>query len=143
MTTYRSKAGRSGYVEVDFNDEQARRVFVQFADADAKKRADRILKFAQQEAPVGKGPNGGNLRNRIVVSQSRSIQGRYSAGYDVTANTAYAFFVHEGTRPHVIEGKPLLAFFWNVTGAFMVLPRVNHPGTKPNRFLLRALRRAR
>lgn len=142
MTTYRTRAGR-GSVEVEINDEQARRVFVQFADDEARKRAEKVQAYAQQEAPVGNGPTAGNLRNRIVVSQSRTTTGRYAAGYDVTANTPYAFFVHEGTRPHVIEGKPLLAFFWNVTGAFMVLPRVNHPGTKPNRFLTRALRRAR
>lgn len=137
---FRTQAGRSTRIEVDIHDEQARRVFVRFADADAKKRAERVLKFARSEAPHGK---TGDLRNSLNVSQSRDIRGRYSTGYDVAADTPYALYVHEGTRPHVIEGNPLLGFFWPKVGQFVVFPRVNHPGTKPNRFLTRALRRAR
>lgn len=140
MSIFRTTVGRSSRIEVDMNEEQARRVFVRFADEDAKKRAKRVLNFAQQEVPTGK---TGELRNSLRVTQSREVTGRYTTGYDVTANTSYALFVHEGTRPHVIQGKPLLSFFWATTGRIMVLPKVNHPGTKPNRFLTRALRRAR
>lgn len=140
MTIFRTTVGRSSRIEVDMNDEQARRVFVRFADEDAKKRATRTLNFARLEAPVGK---TGELRNRLDMSQSRDVRGRYSTGYDVNSNAPHSIYVIKGTRPHVIEGNPLLAFFWPKVGQFVVFPKVNHPGTKANNFLQRALRRAR
>lgn len=139
MTTTRAQSGRSS-VTVEFNDAQAQRVFVRFAKEDAKKRAQKVLRAAKQEAPVGK---TGELANSITVTQSRETTGQWSAGFDVTANAPYAVFVHEGTRPHKIVGHPLLAFFWPKVGRFVAFHSVNHPGTKPNRFLVRALRRAR
>lgn len=49
----------------------------------------------------------------------------------------YAYFVDQGTRPHVIRPKrgKVLAFYWNKVGADVVLKSVNHPGYKGNRFL--------
>lgn len=132
--------GRSTRVVVQMNDAQAQRVFVRFADADAKKRAEKVLAVAKVEAPVGK---TGALRRGLTLSQSRDARGRWSTGYDVTSNAPHSLFVIKGTRPHKIEGKPLLAFFWPKVGKFMILPSVNHPGTKPNNFLGRALRAAR
>lgn len=59
-----------------------------------------------------------------------------------------ALWHHEGTQPHPIvavraPGRHLV-FFWTKVGhvvSFGPPPRgVNHPGTKPNRFLVNALR---
>lgn len=127
-------------VEVTTNQAQAQRVFVRFADQDAKRRATKMLKAAQSEAPVGK---TGALRAGIRMTQSRDIRGRWAAGYDVTSNAPHTLFVIKGTRPHKITGNPLLAFFWPAVGRFVVFRSVNHPGTKANDFLTRALRAGR
>lgn len=60
-------------------------------------------------------------------------------------HVAYAVWVHEGAGPHVIRPRnaPQLVFFSQKLGktVFMGPGReVNHPGNKPNRFLIRALR---
>ncbi len=140
MTVYRTNVGRSTRVIVDMDDEKARRVFVSFADEDAKKRAHKVEAAAKVEAPVGK---TGELRRGINTTQSRDVRGRYSTGYDVTSNAPHTLFVIKGTRPHKITGNPLLAFFWPKMGSNVVFRSVHHPGTKANNFLGRALRAAR
>lgn len=140
MSTSRFQSGKSKVV-LEFNDEKARRTLVTFADEDAKNRAKRVQRFAKEEAPKGKTRH---LSQNINIRQSREATGRYSSGYDVSADTDYAIFVHEGTRPHKITGNPLLAFAWPAAGLNpAIFHSVNHPGTKPNRFLARAIRRAR
>lgn len=140
MAVTRTNVGRSSRVIVDMDDEKARRVFITFADKDAKKRALKVEKAAQDEAPKGK---TGDLVRGIKTTQSRDVGGRYSTGYDVTSNAPYTLYVIKGTRPHPIPGNPLLAFFWPKVGANVVFRSVNHPGTSANNFLSRALRRAR
>lgn len=139
MGTRELTFGRNSRVTVDIYDEKARRVFVRFADADAKKRAAKVLAAAVVEAPS----KTGKLRQGLRMSQSRDTRGRYETGYDVESTAPYSLFVIKGTRPHKIEGNPLLGFFWPKVGQFVVFHSVNHPGTKPNNFLSRALRKAR
>lgn len=55
----------------------------------------------------------------------------------VRPQTDYAYFVHEGTRPHQIRPKEKKALFWQ--GAKHPLKLVNHPGTKANQFMPRLL----
>lgn len=50
----------------------------------------------------------------------------------------YAEPVHEGSRPHVIVAKNAKVLFNKKTGQYFG-KRVNHPGNKPNRFLVRML----
>jgi hypothetical protein len=52
-----------------------------------------------------------------------------------TPTARYAIFVHEGTKAHVILPKNKKALFWE--GARHPVKRVNHPGSKPNRFMER------
>lgn len=47
----------------------------------------------------------------------------------------YAPFVEFGTRPHVILPKNKKALYW--PGAAHPVRKVNHPGSKPNRFMER------
>lgn len=147
MTVTRTNVGRSTRIFVDMDDDKARRVFVSFADKDASKRADRVLRIAKLEAPVSKagGRVGGTLQRSIKKSQSRDTRGRWSTGYDVTSNAPYSLFVIKGTRAHRIpvSGFTPLAFFWPKLGKGVVFMSVNHPGTKANNFLGRALRAAR
>jgi hypothetical protein len=140
MATTRLNVGRSTRILVDINNEQARRVFVRFADADAKQRASKVLAKAVVEAPVGK---TGALRAGLRMGQSRDTRGRWSTGYDVESTAPHSLYVLKGTRPHKITGNPLLGFFWPKVGQFVVFRSVNHPGTKANNFLGRALRAAR
>jgi hypothetical protein len=60
----------------------------------------------------------------------------------VVAEDEIALWHHEGTRPHTIRArrKPLLVFFWPKAGRVVSFKQVNHPGTKPNRFLTKPLR---
>jgi HK97 gp10 family phage protein len=55
----------------------------------------------------------------------------------VGTSVPYAKYVHEGTAPHVILPVRAKALFW--PGARHPVKRVNHPGTKANPFLRRAL----
>lgn len=132
--------GNGSRVIVDINDAQARRVFVRFADRDAKKRATKVLGAAKLEAPRGK---TGALRAGIKMDRSRDTRGQYETGYDVVSTAPHTLFVIKGTRPHTITGNPLLGFFWPKVGQFVVFHSVRHPGTKANNFLSRALRAAR
>lgn len=127
-------------VVVNIDDTKAHRVFMRFAGEDAKKRASKVETAAKMEAPQGK---TGTLKRSITMGQSRDVLGRWSTGYDVTSNAPYTRYVIKGTRPHPIVGNPLLAFFWPKVGRNVVFRHVMHPGTKPNDFLSRALRRAR
>lgn len=140
MVTRTQVFGKNSRVIVDINDRQAQRVFVRFADADAKKRATKVLAAAKQEAPVGK---TGKLRDGLQMSQSRDTRGQWSTGYDVVSTAEHTLYVIKGTRPHKITGNPLLGFFWPKVGQFVVFHSVNHPGTRANNFLSRALRKAR
>jgi len=44
------------------------------------------------------------------------------------------------TRPHPIEGNPLLVFFWPKVGRVVFLPRVNHPGSDFGPYLKKKLK---
>jgi hypothetical protein len=99
-------------------------------------RARRAASMARAQAPMGTGPKAGRLKRSIKVYQHR----RYTLGQGLKVGTSvpYAIYVHEGTRPHTIRPK-------NPGGALVFAPKggtrvvitrkVNHPGSKPNRFL--------
>ena len=73
----------------------------------------------------------------------------YAGGIDeveghVIVKPPYARFVIHGTKPHVIKArKPggYLRFYWFRKAKWMVLPKVNHPGTAANDFMIRGLKR--
>lgn len=100
-------------------------------------QADAVAQRARDLAPSGK---TGALKRSIGVEQNRDAGGRFAPAWAVVAVAPYAMFVHEGTRPHPIRGNPLLAFWWAKIGSFVVLARVNHPGTTGQPFLADAIR---
>lgn len=56
----------------------------------------------------------------------------------IESNVAYAEYVHDGTRPHVIRARGRALRF--VVGGRVVYARsVQHPGTRARPFLTRAL----
>lgn len=101
-----------------------------------------VKREAQRLCPVGKSEPGrggrtpGTLRDSIVKRVKSGPEGPI---VEVGSEDPVALWVHEGTQPHVITGNPLLVFFWEKAGRVVAFPRVNHPGNRPNRFLLQAL----
>jgi hypothetical protein len=87
--------------------------------------------IVENQGKVNAPVDTGNLR--------RSIHGEALSHVHGTVGTAvpYAVMVHEGTRAHVITPSSRKALFW--PGARHPVRRVNHPGTRPNPFLKRAL----
>ena len=56
----------------------------------------------------------------------------------IWSNAGYAIYVHEGTAPHVITVKTKRVLANTKTGQIFGRS-VNHPGTKPNRFIPRII----
>lgn len=75
----------------------------------------------------------GQLRDSIV----KRI--REPGVVEVGSEDPIALLHHEGTPPHVITGNPRLVFFWPKVGRVVAFPKVNHPGTRPNPYLVKAL----
>lgn len=79
----------------------------------------------------------GNLVQSFGVVLGRLFA---SIAPDRSSPAGYAIYVHEGTAPHVILPKNGRALFW--PGAAHPVSKVNHPGTKPNRFMPRIIEKA-
>lgn len=96
--------------------------------------ARRVLNRARVLAPV----DTGRLRASIRIESRRTLTLRtiYTIGSDVF----YAPYVNDGTRPHKIRPKTKKALKFRVGGKTVFAAVVNHPGTKANPFLDRALR---
>lgn len=114
-------------------------------------RADRVLAEINRTAPVADGTHsfpdrggGGRLRDSFKIGFTTDHGKRVIRIFSDAVNSRgqpYAKFVTNGTRPHVINGNPDLAFQWISRGVFVIAPQVHHPGTAPNDFVRRALRK--
>lgn len=96
------------------------------AGEDAAKIAKQTTKFKDRTSslrnsiePVG--PTGTFLSGDLEVTLS--------------AGAGHASYVEEGTPPHKIRPRYRKALRWSVEGGFAFARVVNHPGTKPTRFL--------
>lgn len=100
---------------------------------DLRRRAKRV----QIAAKVQVGKETRNLHRHIAISMERSVTGPIAdVGVHVEPGIGYAYFHHEGTRPHVIEAKPGQHLrFRGRGGAQIYVTQVRHPGTRANRFL--------
>ena len=74
----------------------------------------------------------GELQTSIQVEP---IQG----GYQVVSNSPYALAVEDGTKPRTIHGRPMLKFYWDKIGKFIVTPQVHHPGSKAMNYMKDAI----
>lgn len=86
----------------------------------------------------GKARQPGDLK-RSIVMRTATYNGE-PAVY-VGTQDPVGVFVHEGTQAHRIvpRNASRLVFFWPRAGKVVHLKAVNHPGSRPNRFLIRAL----
>lgn len=81
----------------------------------------------------------GTLRDSIV---KRVTEMSGLPAVIVGTDDPIAAWHHEGTQPHRIRARrgSRLVFYWRKVGKVVGFAYVNHPGTKPNRFLTNALR---
>lgn len=93
-----------------------------------------IQKNAMQEVPV----KIGNLKASIGPPEVTVVG--MGATVKISTHADYAMPVHEGSGRHVIKPRDKRALWW--PGAAHPVKSVNHPGNKPNRFMVRAAQRA-
>lgn len=105
---------------------------------DLDKRGRRVLDHARR----GVGVDTGLLLSTIRMNRGDNSRGQY---LDVIAGvqglTPYLGYHMEGTRPHIIRPRRTGGWLRFTSGGRVVYAKqVNHPGTRPNRFLEAALR---
>jgi hypothetical protein len=80
-----------------------------------------------------------NLTSGLIPSTKGQIVRTRTGGLvRLTNRKAYARVIESGSRAHVIRPRHGKALRFFIGGAFVFRRRVNHPGTKPYRFLYRA-----
>jgi hypothetical protein len=85
------------------------------------------------------GVRTGNLRRSLHMRQGLRGRVQYVA---VGSNLRYAEAHHEGTRPHRIAPRDGRIMRFNVGGTVVYARRIDHPGTKPRKYLTIPMRRA-
>lgn len=101
--------------------------------ADLYRRGLRLQSLAKGSAPKKTG------------ALSSSIYLNYKAKWNpevlVGSRLNYAYYVHEGTRPHVIRAKPGRVMRFRYNGMVVYARKVNHPGqARPRKYLSMHLR---
>lgn len=81
----------------------------------------------------------GRLARSIKVSQYRDTRGQV---VKVGSNLKYAYYEHEGTRPHVINPRRGRVVTFRSGGRRVFARVVLHPGTRGSRFLVEPMRAA-
>lgn len=104
-----------------------------------KDEAKRLVGVSRPDPGSRSSRRPGTLRDSIV---SRIKTDRGHVVVEVGSDDPIALWHHEGTVPHVIRASraPKLVFFWPKAGRVVAFRQINHPGTRPNRFLLNALK---
>ncbi len=92
----------------------------------------KVERDAKRNAPVNKRGGGGNLRQSIKSSMIGIARGKVEVGAD------YGVYVHEGTRPHIIRVRQRKVLADKRQGKIFGKV-VQHPGTKANPFLQKAV----
>jgi len=103
----------------------------------ARKDALRVARLVESRAKVLAPVDTGRLRASIKITRKLTIRG---VGYAVGTDVEYATYVENGTRPHKIRPKAKQALRFKVGGKYVFAAVVNHPGTRANPFLARAVR---
>jgi hypothetical protein len=109
---------------------------------DLIKRATRVQLAAQRQVNIGHVHAGPTRYSKGVGNLRYSIRKRIVPGGNggnpsvlVGSDMPYAIFVHQGTRPHIIKPRTKKVLVFYIGNQKVVARKVNHPGTKPNRFL--------
>ena len=78
------------------------------------------------------GIDTGRLKGSIHVRQGRSGPGQY---VEVGSPLNHALLHHEGSKPHVILPNRAKVLRFTSGSRVIYTRKVNHPGTRPNRYL--------
>jgi HK97 gp10 family phage protein len=95
--------------------------------------ATDVAAACRREAPVVTG----KLRDSIVVRPGATTS---RVGWSVVADTDYSLAVEKGTQPHVIVPRRASVLRFPTKTGVVYTTKVNHPGTKANPFMEKALR---
>lgn len=102
-----------------------------------------IIDLASEAKRLVHGPlvqsHTGNLSRAIFSKMLSDTTGMVGVGQEAP----YAGFVNNGTRPHIIRAVNAKALRFFVGGTAVFAKYVNHPGTKPTRFMETALQNRR
>jgi hypothetical protein len=99
---------------------------------------NRRASIVQDRARARAGVESGRLRASIVKRVAEDSQGLVVY---VGSHEPHARLHHEGTDPHVIEPRAVGGWLrFEVQGVVVYATAVNHPGTRPNRYLTESLR---
>jgi hypothetical protein len=90
------------------------------------KMADKYLEIIRAKTPE----KTGETRKSWTVSLKSSPDAVEWTISPVGREEIVAYLEY-GTKDHVIEGNPLLSFYWEKLGTDVVFKWVHHPGTKP------------
>jgi hypothetical protein len=102
-------------------------------DRSLRRRVERVQAAAQRLAP-------GSMGNGIRTSLRYTHDGPVGT---ITSTHPATIYVVNGTRPHIIRPKRAGGVLRFEIGGRVVYARyVSHPGTRPNNFLIEALRAA-
>jgi hypothetical protein len=74
----------------------------------------------------------GKLRQSINMVHLRDGLSQY---LKIGSNVEYALAHHEGTRPHIITPNDANILRFSAGGRVIYTHKVNHPGTRPNKYL--------
>lgn len=102
---------------------------------DLRRRANNVQRRARQLVGV----KTGALRQSIQVKELQTL---VTPSISIGSQLPYALAHHEGTRPHTIDPNSERLLRFKVAGKVVYARRVQHPGTRPNPYLARALREA-
>lgn len=117
-----------------------------FAAAQGLAYREMLLAAIRVEAPVGKAPiappnstrDYTHTHLRDSFNASVVLQGS-TATIRLVSSAPYVNFVLQGTRPHVILPTTGQFLTFQVGGQWVFARQVNHPGTKENPFVGRAV----
>jgi len=110
-----------------------------FVNREGPRLSGQLLDIAKQEAPRR---TGNLIRNLRATPFKMTGDYKGEGGVEVDLDKVpYAGFVMYGTRPHVIRARRAKALHFRMGGREVFCKSVNHPGTRPNRFMERALNR--
>ena len=102
----------------------------------------RLFVLAKEDAPVGKSNDGRPyVGGKLKSSMYMVYKSHWNPQVIVGANTSYAYYVHEGTRPHTIRPKKSKALRFVYNGRVIYAQKVSHPGQKKQPFLSKNLRK--
>lgn len=113
------------------------RIVLAYAKQHVAGTAELVAMGARLTVRVGK---TGGVKSGITVTPKAA--NRRGVKYLVEATNAHSVLEHQGAKRHVIVPRRrggMLRFYWEKVGEDVIFPKVNHPGMKGTKFLVKPL----